>query len=150
MAIISQQENFTLKFKQENPQIPNKGIEVFVCKENDNFIIEFKGDKKNSSVKIDLDSIKEIINYIESKIYLGSTKKTNNTNIHGSTQNNLIFDSGVNGPSSVDSSNISESIGNLKDLINDLNQEEYFENKNYNSQADLIISNGIDIGSLSE
>ena len=64
MAIISQQENFLLKFRQENSQANMKPIDISVSKEDGIYIVDFKGDKKSNTIKIDLESLREIIQYV--------------------------------------------------------------------------------------
>lgn len=168
MAIITQQENFLLKFKQENSQAGSKPVEVSVTKCDDQYVIELRHDKK-SSFKIDLDSLKEIISYVDSKIYFTISAKQTSKNVISNSvnskspdysnisgNNNLSFTNnpGLNGPSMMESGTTEpqEDVSGYADLLRDIETNDVESNKNgiYNSQADVILSNAIDITSLSD
>ena len=57
---------------------------------------------------------------------------------------------GANGPSQLESASQSESVGNLNDLLNDIEGAQMSSGGIYASQADLIISNGIGISPIGE
>lgn len=168
MAIITQQENFLLKFKQENSQAGSKPVEVSVTKSDDQYVIELRHDKK-SYFKIDIESLKEIINYIDSKIYFSNKEKNINKNTISDSTNlsvggylkisgnsNVSFNDnpGLNGPSGMESKGFenAEEVAGYADLLRDIGTNDIDSNKSgiYNSQADVILSNAIDINSLSE
>jgi hypothetical protein len=162
MAIISQQENFLLKFRQENSQANMKPIDVSVSKEDCIYIVDFKGDKKSATVKIDLESLREIIQYIDSKVY-GLRKDTQkDAHVSRVAQSasfaiqgaqppiSPVMDGlqGMNGPSMFESISGNDQVGGLSDLMNDIAEPR--SSGLYNSQADLIIANGIDISSIGD
>lgn len=179
MPIISEIENFLLKFKQQPSDDSQKPVEVIVSKEDGKFLVEIKGDKKGSSIKISLTSLKEIVYYINEKTkfsnptaikpaYFNSVRnlpinsrnesaldvdvafsnsqrniKTSETSStsqahQNETISNFLLESGLNGAS--ESEVISDSVGNINDLISDISAG---QSKLYASQADLIISSGI-------
>lgn len=163
MAIISQQESFLLKFRQENSQEDTMPVDVTVTKNDGIFVVELKGNKKGSAIKIDLESFKEIINYIDSKVnvrvvnvsgnihsdYL-SKSANNYTKVLGNSNMSFANNAGANGPSQLESASQSESVGNLNDLLNDIEGAQMNSGGIYASQADLIISNGIGISPIGE
>ena len=169
MAIITQQESFLLKFKQENSKEGSKPIEVSVTKSEEQYIIELRYDKK-SSLKIDLDSLKEILHYVDSKINLNINHKQvsrniiSDTRLHGQATDHLRISGnsnvsfagqpGLNGPSPMEVAvtHAPEDVAGYADLLKDISKNDIDSNKNgvYNSQADVILSNAIDISSLSD
>lgn len=133
MAIISEHEEFLLKFRQESSNENYKSIDVSVTKSNGFYVLEMKQDKKNISIKIELDSLIEIINYVQSKTQPNKNeiKKTKVTN-------------------EVNSSGIPAIYGNYNDLVKDLNSSASNENSKYNSQAEVIIGNGVNLSMLGQ
>ena len=153
MAIISQQESFLLKFRQENSSSELQPISVSVVKENDIYIVELRGEKKNASVKIDANSLREISQYIDSKIHVKGIQKNSPTTPSQAPVEylpnspytlNVAPSSGISlGSAGV---GVGENVGSVADLINDMSSN--VEKTFYLSQADLIISNGADISSF--
>jgi|LauGreDrversion4_2_1035121.scaffolds.fasta_scaffold01463_13 hypothetical protein len=133
MAIISEKEEFLLKFKQESSNDLCKPLEVSVTKVNNIYILDIKQDKRTSSIKIDLDSFSEILNYINSKVHKSShllkrEKEPEN--------NSSILDANVQ-------------YGMLDDLLKDIEEDNSSEQDiRYNSQADVIIANGVNMSML--
>lgn len=154
MAIISQQENFLLKFRQESSVSELQPISVSVVKENDVYIIELRGEKKNTSVTLDASSLREISQYIDSKIQIKSIQTTSPSSLHKTLRQDLpqsLCGIGMESDKMLGLGSIGtvsgDNVGSVADLINDisLNAEKTF----YHSQADLIISNGVDTSSFS-
>lgn len=169
MAIITQQESFLLKFKQENSKEGSKPVEVSVTKSEEQYLIELRYDKK-TSLKIDLDSLKEILNYVDSKINLNVKYKQVSRNVISDTclqgqtadylsisgNSNISFTGhpGINGPSPMELpvAHAQEDVAGYADLLKDISKNDTDLNKSgiYNSQADVILSNAIDMSSLSD
>ena len=162
MAIISQQENFLLKFRQENSQANMKPIDISVSKEDGIYIVDFKGDKKSNTIKIDLESLREIIQYVDSKVYGPRKEMSKNVNLSRVAQGasfpvqgaqaiaSSMMDGmqGMNGPSMLESMSSNDQVGSLSDLMNDIAEPRL--SGSYNTQVDLIIANGIDLSSIED
>lgn len=137
MAIISEQENFLLKFKQESTIEGTKAIEVTVTKDVNGFMIDLKQEKKVNSIKIDFDSLVEIVRFINNRAF-GKSKNT-------------VSSTGVNGLSVGHEKENEQSLG-IKELVMDISSLEgsssaASEPKDayYNSQADILLSNAANI-----
>lgn len=154
MAIISRQESFLLKFTQESSQVDISPIDVSVTRDSDKYLVEFRGDKKTAIVKVDLESLREILGYIDSKIYghapapiktAGRTTAPVNSNYTLTSPQ-----AGINGPSNIEA-NIGvkgTSVGSISDLVKDMSFAP--SSGSYNSQADIIMSHGVDILSIEQ
>lgn len=136
MAIISEQEEFLLKFRQEGSNENYKSIEVSVTKSGGSYILDMKQDKKNSTIKVELESLIEIVHYVQSKISFANSSNVQRQSIHE------IKKEKTSGTSLPDSS------GSYSDLIKDLDINNTNENVRYNSQADVIIGNGVNLSML--
>lgn len=136
MAIISEHEEFLLKFRQESSNENYKSIEVSVTKSNGSYVLEMKQDKKSFSIKIELESLIEIISYVQSKIQLNKNENS---------KPSVLSDIKVNEPNKA---NVSAAYGNYNDLIKDLDASTSNEGSKYNSQAEVIIGNGVNLSLL--
>lgn len=136
MAIISEHEEFLLKFRQESSNENYKSIEVSVTKSNGSYVLDMKQDKKSFSIKIELESLVEIINYVQSKVQLSKneiSKPSVLSDIKTSEQNKT---------------SVSATYGNYNDLVKDLDVSVSNESSKYNSQAEVIIGNGVNLSML--
>jgi hypothetical protein len=168
MAIITQKESFLLKFKQENSQVGSNPLEISVTKSSNDYVIEIRSDKKNL-IKTDLDSLREIINYIDSKInftkpvvknsssfedLIGNKEAERYLKISGNSNITFNNNQGANGPSQIESvtQSSSDDVGDYSDLLKDIekNSTNSMPGGLYNSQADVILSNAIDMSSLTD
>jgi len=133
MAIISEKEEFLLKFKQESANDLCKPLEVSVTKVNNVYVLDIKQEKKNSAIKIDLESLSEILNYINSKVNSGS--------INLKSEKELIKQKPIAEEGS--------QYGRLNDLLKDISEDDAdISDVRYNSQADVIIANGVNMSML--
>jgi hypothetical protein len=148
MPIISEIENFLLKFKQQSSDDSQKPVEVIVSKDEGKFMVEIKGDKKGSSIKISLTSLKEIVSYIDEKTRFNNTHSIKpihpdmlEPNQSSKSSRVLPMWNGNHEPySASDNEAVSDAVGNVNDLISDISAG---KNALYASQADLIMSGGI-------
>ena len=136
MAIISEHEEFLLKFRQESSNENYKSIEVSVTKSNGSYVLDMKQDKKGFSIKIELDSLIEIINYVQSKV------QTSKNEI---SKPSVLSDIKTNEKTKT---SVSATYGNYNDLVKDLDVSVSNESSKYNSQAEVIIGNGVNLSML--
>lgn len=136
MAIISEHEEFLLKFRQESSNENYKSIEVSVTKSNGSYVLDMKQDKKGFSIKIELDSLIEIINYVQSKV------QTSKNEI---SKPSVLSDIKTN---EKNKTSVSATYGNYNDLVKDLDVSVSNESSKYNSQAEVIIGNGVNLSML--
>lgn len=147
MAIISEQENFLLKFKQESSDSSFKSLDVSVYKHNDKLVVEMRHDKKGSPIKVEIDSLVEIINYVQKK---ASTKPSSSVNFNSCSQqgeqnNNFSLKKSVDF-STLEAEDLQ--VGNAEDLIRDISKGN--DMSFYNAQADVIFANAVDMNAIKE
>jgi hypothetical protein len=145
MAIISEQENFLLKFRQESSNSSFKPLDISVYKQEEKLVIEMRHEKRGSSIKVELDSLIEVINYIQKKVLTkvvlepsyGEKIATEGLekNLDNKSNNNFM---------PVDPESIQ--IGSADDLIKDISKSNGISF--YNAQADVIFANAVDMSAI--
>lgn len=136
MAIISEQENFLLKFRQESSDSSFKSLDISVYKQDEKFVIEMKHEKRGSSIKIEFESLVEIVNYVQKKALIKAPPESS-FNINTVVENrNKIFESE------------DIQVGSADDLIRDISKSN--DISFYNAQADVIFANAVDMNAIKE
>lgn len=136
MAIISEQENFLLKFRQESSDSSFKSLDISVYKQDEKFVIEMKHEKRGSSIKIEFESLVEIVNYVQKKALIKAPLESS-FNINTVIENrNKIFESE------------DIQVGSADDLIRDISKSN--DISFYNAQADVIFANAVDMNAIKE
>lgn len=145
MAIISEQENFLLKFRQESSNSSFKPLDISVYKQEEKLVIEMRHEKRGSSIKVELDSLIEVINYIQKKVLTKVALEPSYSekiateglkkNLDNKKNNNFM---------PVEPESIQ--IGSADDLIKDISKSNSISF--YNAQADVIFANAVDMSAI--
>lgn len=145
MAIISEQENFLLKFRQESSNSSFKPLDISVYKQEDRLVIEMRHEKRGSSIKVELDSMIEVINYIQKKVLTkvvlehSYNEKVATESLEKTLDNKVDNNFMPVKPESIQ-------VGSADDLIKDISKSNSISF--YNAQADVIFANAVDMNAI--